>query len=71
MKLLLKENTKSIVWFFLYLINVTINVTNKKKISIKSEHATKTFRVDQGYTKTSVDKIKQLHRQMRNALFST
>lgn len=71
MKLLLKENTKSIVCFFLYLINVTINVTNKKKISIKSEHATKTFRVDQGYTKTSVDKIKQLHRQMRNVLFST
>lgn len=43
----------------------------RKKISIKSEHATKTFRVDQGYTKTSVDLIKQLHRQMRNALFST
>lgn len=38
------------IFVFSYLINVTINVTNKKKISIKSEHATKTFRVDQAYT---------------------
>lgn len=46
MKLFLKENIKFIVWFFLYLINVIINVINKKKILIKFEYVIKIFRVD-------------------------